>query len=134
MYTINIYTEKSELILQPGFYNVFITGGFHVNYYNGFIIKLQSLENNQRIKMIFTRQVRSFEQGQRAVKCFRFELITEGKYELVINNPNDLTIKKSIFFPMNWFVKFPEAKIKNIIISRQMDQNYPHLYATRFDT
>jgi hypothetical protein len=134
MYTININTKKSELNLQPGFYDVFITGGFHVNYYHGFIINLQSFENNQRIKIISTRQVRSIEKGQRAVKCFRFELITKGKYELVISNPNDLTIKKSIFFPVNWFLTLPEDKIKNIIISRQMDQNYPHLYATRFDT
>lgn len=120
MYRINLYDNRTEILLNEGSYNLYFTGGFNLELLRGFQIMLQNMESRELVKLNKTLRIRSYENGQKAVKYWNFEIKLKGNYEVLILNPDQVVVKKSMLLSLNWILSPPKKNEKNIIISKNI--------------
>jgi hypothetical protein len=118
MYRINLYDNRTEILLNEGSYNLYFTGGFNLELLRDFQITLQNMQSRELVKLNKTRRIRSYENGQKAIKYWNFEIKLKGNYEVLILNPDQVRMKKSMLTSLNWIMSPPKKNDKNIIISK----------------
>jgi hypothetical protein len=111
---INIHSEPSILQLNAGKYHIYILGGWYVDELF-FFFRLKHVITENLIEIKNTKwRVQSFESGKRAKRCYEFEIIESGKYELSFLNPETLMVKKNNL-PISRFL-MPYVDNKNLEI------------------
>lgn len=113
---INIHTEPSILQLNAGKYHVYILGGWYVEELL-FFIRLKHVITGNLIEIKNTKwRVQSFEHGKRAKRCYEFEIIEQGKYELSCLNPETLIVKRNNLPFFSFLMPFVDNKNLEILI------------------
>lgn len=113
---INIHSEPSILQLNKGKYHVYVLGGWYVDELL-FFIRLKNVITENLIEVKNTKWgVQSFEHGKRAKRCYEFEIIEPGKYELGFLNPETLMVKKNNLPIFCFLMSYLENKQLEILI------------------
>ena len=120
-HTISLFQEEAELHLEIGRYNLYFLGGFEVLNDGDFIIGIFRLESREQVKFEFANRQRIRINGIPAVKYFSFEISHNGSYSILIQRPNELTIKKSNIPMFNLFQPPVSPRDKLVFIERTED-------------
>ncbi|MFK7784350.1 MAG: hypothetical protein AB8B56_04490 [Crocinitomicaceae bacterium] len=121
-HSISLFQERTQLSLSKGKYNLYFLGGYEVLNEGDFIIGLFNLEMTEQVKFEFATRIRVRINGRRGVKYFQFELSKNADYLLLIQRPDELTIKKSILTSFNFFHSPIQASDKKVYIERVYDR------------
>jgi hypothetical protein len=104
-----INSNKININLISGQYNICIIGEFYIKANDSF--KAELLNNTTNEKIIardFFLKERTYRNSNRAVKYFDCNITTGGVYELSIHNFSDLIVKKSRL----WLLRQFQTKIE----------------------
>lgn len=124
-YSISLYQEESLLYLEQGKYDLYFLGGYDVLNEGDFIIGLFDSEMNYQVNFEFSVRVRTRINGRKGVKYFSFEILESAEYLLLIQRPDELTIRKSMIRSFNFFQSSILPSDKLVYIERQQG-NYSY--------
>lgn len=118
MLTLNIHDQSShDIQLTPGLHHVYVSGGYSVSLKPGFRIELRETTTSKIIPLVHTTKIRDRIDGKRVVRLFRFEIENTGNYTVRIQNPEQLTVKRSRLMSLNWLLgEVERAQIQWIIM------------------
>ena len=102
---IPISQASTLLTLNKGKYDLFICGGYFYHNNGSFHLRIVNVLNKQKIPIESARRSRGNHGGTlRTVQYGAFQLPADGEYEIRIENPNDLIVKRSMLFSVNLFL------------------------------
>lgn len=113
---INLFQPETTIDLLQGKYDLYFLGGFDVMNEQNFGIAIIEDDSGRQLPFEFTWRFRTYRNGQRAVKYFRFEVDKDGLYSVHIFNPEQLIIRKYLDNRLNWFAKAVSNDYKNVFI------------------
>ena len=115
---LNIHDKSSDLLFTPGKYHVLIIGGWLIEE-NRFKVRITEMQNKKRITVKKVKwSVQSIEFGRRAKRCYEFDVITGGKYQVNCENPDTLKVKKSNIILFNFLYKYVDNSSLEILITK----------------